>query len=232
MDSTRAFACSYALLSVDVRYSLHVMGQPWVFTPFAFVTTLFACTWLCAAQVTIPAEKQALLDLYSATNGPHWRYHWATALDPCVDGWAGLGCQQFGSDWRFVSRMCLDFCTSLTVFIVFGMPSVVNLTLNYFGLSGTDLPASLSALTHLQFVVVLVHVHVITALFTAARPQETGFVLQHPACGPVSGCHLLHPQSHLLVSLSIEHERHYPRGHREFDTANVRTACSRETSSY
>jgi hypothetical protein len=40
-----------------------------------------------------PAERNALVDLYNATNGPHWRRstNWLQG-DPCTDKWFGVTC--------------------------------------------------------------------------------------------------------------------------------------------
>jgi len=52
-----------------------------------------------------PSDKQILLDLFHATNGPSWRYpsyssllaNWAKTADPCRDGrWEGVGCNENG----------------------------------------------------------------------------------------------------------------------------------------
>ncbi|MBV5294546.1 MAG: hypothetical protein JZU58_19565 [Curvibacter lanceolatus] len=55
--------------------------------------------WGCsAAQATLPVQqKQALIDLYQATQGPLWRQaaHWLQG-DPCQQRWQGVSCSADG----------------------------------------------------------------------------------------------------------------------------------------
>mmetsp|Transcript_25981 Transcript_25981/g.29995 ORF Transcript_25981/g.29995 Transcript_25981/m.29995 type:complete len:154 (+) Transcript_25981:927-1388(+) len=51
---------------------------------------------MCGAA-TSSAEKQALVDFYTATDGPNWRYktNWLTG-DPCINLWYGIMCNKYG----------------------------------------------------------------------------------------------------------------------------------------
>jgi hypothetical protein len=56
-----------------------------------------------------PEERQALLDLYKATDGDHWKQKkgWGTAASPC--DWYGVGCAGvMGSELRVVQWLDLD----------------------------------------------------------------------------------------------------------------------------
>ncbi len=94
-------------------------------------TTTAGCSNTATATVTVidqgtSPDYQALVDLYNATNGPGWtnKTNWLTGTSPC--GWFGVTCDGGGR--------------------------VTNLDLGNNQLSGI-LPASLSALTNLQYIV-------------------------------------------------------------------------------
>jgi hypothetical protein len=51
----------------------------------------------CSKETT-PAERQALVDLYTSTNGDFWIHNeqWLKG-DPCVNSWFGVECNKFGN---------------------------------------------------------------------------------------------------------------------------------------
>jgi hypothetical protein len=56
-----------------------------------------ALGWSLLTEVvalTAPAQRAALMQLYTATNGTTWnnKTGWQSSNDPCDDGWAGVIC--------------------------------------------------------------------------------------------------------------------------------------------
>ena len=64
----------------------------------------------CTVQPLIAADKQALVDLYSSTNGSAWTgvSGWSNqSSDPCIDGWTGVTCNGYlPSRVQYVSYRC------------------------------------------------------------------------------------------------------------------------------
>jgi hypothetical protein len=93
------------------------------------------------------SQRQALIDLYNATNGPTWRRNngWNTATNPCA--WYGIVCRSFGP----VTDLWLP-SNKLTGTLPDSLGSLTNLTtlrLERNKLTGS-IPASLGNLTRLQ----------------------------------------------------------------------------------
>ena len=42
-------------------------------------------------------EKMALVDLWRSSGGVHWATSWDLRQDPCVNGWHGVLCDEFGA---------------------------------------------------------------------------------------------------------------------------------------
>ena len=66
-----------------------------------FLSTVAAAILYYSAHHTLAAvpasQKQALIDLYDATNGPYWRYGpnvWNFSSDPCEDNWYFIKCNE------------------------------------------------------------------------------------------------------------------------------------------
>jgi hypothetical protein len=51
---------------------------------------------------TPPAEKAALIDIYSSTGGPHWldNTNWDPSTDPCTNGWHRVSCMKTQIGYR------------------------------------------------------------------------------------------------------------------------------------
>ena len=73
---------------------------------------LAAC--LLLADITVeseavvpPSQRQALVDLYDATQGQHWqnRTHWLIG-DPCEDSWFGISCDPINTMITCVVGVC------------------------------------------------------------------------------------------------------------------------------
>ena|SRR3990167_5536575 len=59
----------------------------WVLVVLPILFISFVCSQTPAIQ------KQALIDLYDATNGPNWVNQWSLATDPCtLPRWFGVFC--------------------------------------------------------------------------------------------------------------------------------------------
>jgi hypothetical protein len=82
--------------------------------PFLFTLLLYSCTpvislfpdydvldttWTDSgdATYTVSDEKRALVDLWRSAGGIHWSTTWDLRQDPCVNGWVGIICNQYGS---------------------------------------------------------------------------------------------------------------------------------------
>ena len=86
--------CARVVIGGACRCKACVLAMP---SPVSSATFGAVCVLLlrCAAAVTNPVQKQALVDLYHATDGPNWAHKWALDADPCVGSWFGVQC---GSD--------------------------------------------------------------------------------------------------------------------------------------
>ena len=47
---------------------------------------------LVVSQATDPSQVQALINLYTATQGPYWISQWNISTDPCLNNWFGIQC--------------------------------------------------------------------------------------------------------------------------------------------
>ena len=55
-------------------------------------------TWVDSgdASYTASDEKTALVDLWRSSGGIHWATTWDLRTDPCVNGWHGILCNEYG----------------------------------------------------------------------------------------------------------------------------------------
>ena len=95
----RLLFCPFRALSLSNNLLYSAVGPVMAnFPPSIFSVNCFPGASYAPqnSQCDIPAsERQALVDLYSATNGAHWTSSsiWPVASgDPCYDGWLGVGC--------------------------------------------------------------------------------------------------------------------------------------------
>jgi Leucine-rich repeat (LRR) protein len=106
---------------------------------------------LVLCNVDFAADRQALLDLYQATNGPSWerRGNWTTAVSMCH--WHGVSCA-CSNDVCRVQELLLpsnDMNGTLPVSIG-SLSELVTLNLNTNMLSG-DVPTSIGQLIRLKY---------------------------------------------------------------------------------
>lgn len=64
---------------------------------FEEIASKTICDSTGCIKETSAAEKQALIDFYTSTNGPFWvsNYNWLIG-DPCINAWFGVMCNKFG----------------------------------------------------------------------------------------------------------------------------------------
>jgi len=60
---------------------------------------LLDITWTDSgdARYTKLDEKSALVDLWRSSSGIHWATTWDLRQDPCVNGWHGILCDEYGA---------------------------------------------------------------------------------------------------------------------------------------
>jgi Leucine-rich repeat (LRR) protein len=147
-----------------------------------FLLTTFACAFPNISPNLPSWEIEALSDLYTSTQGPHWHWnvskqgiHWDFAgnPNPCADDWSGLKCSPVvnvdGVDYLFVVALALP-AHGLNGTLPESIGYLAQLEVLYlaFNLLHGPLPESIGSLTNLKVL------NITENFWTGALPNSIG----------------------------------------------------------